>query len=212
MEQKKLKLSAYCDQVKDKSTKILIVVDYQKDFVTGVLAVPGAKDINRIIQQEIYSDKYDYIIYTMDTHMPKDYEGSEEGKIFPFHCEYKTEGWEPYRIYTYNEGVEVIDSSNSNSKRKDITKNKEFMFIKDKFNIWEGNNCYESWFLKNFAKDSKIRVVGVAENYCVYENVMGLIKRGYLNVSILKKAVAGIPDNTLEERRAEMKNIGVKYR
>ena len=38
--------------------RVLIVVDYQKDFVNGVLAVPGAETIAKNIQREIEKDYF----------------------------------------------------------------------------------------------------------------------------------------------------------
>ena len=86
--------------------KILIVVDYQHDFVNGVLAIPQADLIANNIQNQINDKNFDEIIYTFDTHTLQDYEISEEKKLFPFiHCQYKTKGWNFFDIQPRNNEI-----------------------------------------------------------------------------------------------------------
>lgn len=75
--------------------KILIVVDMQNDFVTGVLANPAAQAIIPNIAKKIkeYQKNGDKVIFTRDTHTP-DYLNTLEGKNLPIpHCIYGTYGW-----------------------------------------------------------------------------------------------------------------------
>lgn len=75
--------------------KVLIVVDMQNDFVTGVLGTKEARVIVPNIQKKIkeYKDRGDQAIFTMDTHGKK-YMDSLEGKYLPVpHCIKHTEGW-----------------------------------------------------------------------------------------------------------------------
>lgn len=76
--------------------KILIVVDMQNDFVTGVLGTKEAQSIvpNVVNKVEQYR-KDQMIIYTRDSHFDKYYENSQEGKYLPIkHCIYGTNGHE----------------------------------------------------------------------------------------------------------------------
>ena len=46
--------------------KLLIIIDYQNDFVDGSLGFPKAKELDERIVERI--KQYDDIIFTMDTH------------------------------------------------------------------------------------------------------------------------------------------------
>ncbi|NLL80688.1 MAG: cysteine hydrolase [Tissierellia bacterium] len=75
--------------------KLLIVVDYQKDFVDGALGFPGADLLDEGIAQKILNHQGP-IIYTLDTHT-EDYLNTREGKALPIeHCIDGTEGWNVY--------------------------------------------------------------------------------------------------------------------
>lgn len=78
--------------------KVLIVIDYQKDFVNGSLGFAGAEELDRPICEKIEAyrrDKAD-IIFTFDTHT-KEYLQTQEGKNLPVkHCVKGTPGWELY--------------------------------------------------------------------------------------------------------------------
>ena len=74
--------------------KLLIVVDYQNDFVDGTLGFKGALDIENNIINKIkeFKELNDQIIYTLDTHTP-DYMHTMEGKNLPIpHCIKGSEG------------------------------------------------------------------------------------------------------------------------
>ena len=78
--------------------KMLVVVDYQKDFVDGALGFEGAEKLDAAIAQKIrkYEAEDGIIVRTMDTHF-KNYLETREGKNLPIiHCIFKTEGWEMY--------------------------------------------------------------------------------------------------------------------
>lgn len=167
--------------------KILIVVDYQGDFVNGALAIPDAADIAKNIQREIDSNKYKNIIYTMDTHTKEEYESSIEKEIFPdIHCEFGTNGWDLYDIKP------VFLNSIEKHNFKIMEAGNETIFTKNDFDIWKGNEIYSKWFTKYIKpKEVEIFVTGVALNYCVIANIKGMVKRGY-KVSILKDCVKAI--------------------
>ncbi|WP_458861925.1 cysteine hydrolase family protein [Acidaminobacterium chupaoyuni] len=78
--------------------KLLIVVDYQNDFVTGSLGFEGAKAIESAICDKIrsYQKAGGHVVYTLDTHHP-DYADTQEGKKLPVpHCIKDTAGWQLY--------------------------------------------------------------------------------------------------------------------
>jgi nicotinamidase-related amidase len=78
--------------------KMLVVVDYQKDFVDGALGFPGAEKLDEGIAAKIrqYQKNGDLIVQTMDTHHP-DYLSTREGKHLPvLHCLEGSDGWQTY--------------------------------------------------------------------------------------------------------------------
>ena len=78
--------------------KLLLVVDYQKDFVDGALGFPGAEKLDGPIAQKIaaYRAAGDDVAFTLDTH-GEDYLNTQEGRKLPVvHCVHGTEGWGLY--------------------------------------------------------------------------------------------------------------------
>ena len=76
--------------------RLLLVVDYQKDFVDGALGFPGAEALDGPIAAKIAACRAagDDVAFTLDTHGP-DYMDTMEGKKLPVpHCLKGTEGWE----------------------------------------------------------------------------------------------------------------------
>lgn len=78
--------------------KLLLVIDYQKDFVTGSLGFPGAEALDGPIAEKIaaYRANGDDVAFTMDTH-GADYDQTQEGHKLPIpHCLSGSEGWQLY--------------------------------------------------------------------------------------------------------------------
>jgi len=74
--------------------KLLIIVDFQKDFVDGSLGIPKAKEL----EEKIYNliPEYDNYIFLMDTH-DKEYLSTFEGKMLPVeHCIKDSLGYQIY--------------------------------------------------------------------------------------------------------------------
>lgn len=82
-----------------KKVKVLVVVDYQKDFVDGALGFEGAEKLDAGIAsliKQYAEDENGVVMLTFDTH-DKNYLNTQEGKKLPVeHCIVKTEGWELY--------------------------------------------------------------------------------------------------------------------
>ena len=88
---------------------ILIVIDYQVDFVSGALANPAAETLEAGIEARVrehrQADKP--VIFTKDTHL-EEYLNTREGKFLPVpHCVRGTEGWGLYgSLSDYEEHVQ----------------------------------------------------------------------------------------------------------
>lgn len=78
--------------------RVLVVVDYQVDFVNGSLGNDNAPKIEDAVAAKITAAQAagEPIFYTMDTHPADTYELTREGKRVRAHCIEGTAGWELY--------------------------------------------------------------------------------------------------------------------
>ena len=82
----------------DTSEKLLVVVDYQKDFVDGALGFETADQLDKVIANKIdeYLKAGQDVIFTKDTHYTN-YLSTREGKHLPIeHCIIDSEGYNLY--------------------------------------------------------------------------------------------------------------------
>ncbi len=76
--------------------KILVVVDYQNDFVDGSLGFDGAELLDGPICEKIEQYRHDEVVHTLDTHDGR-YLDTHEGKCLPIpHCIGGTTGHDIY--------------------------------------------------------------------------------------------------------------------
>ena len=130
--------------------KLLIVVDYQKDFVNGSLGFEAAKLLDDHISKliENYHSHNDEVIFTFDTHY-ENYLKSQEGQNLPIaHCIENSNGWQLYgKVATQ--------------------KQKQDLCLK--------KNTFGSLELGNYLKEKKyenITLVGVVSHICVISNAI----------------------------------------
>lgn len=80
--------------------RVLVVVDYQVDFVSGGVfgEIAPAKAIEEALCEKIraFQEAGDIVIYTMDTHPDDDYGNTREATVNPPHCVPGTPGWEVF--------------------------------------------------------------------------------------------------------------------
>ena len=134
----------------------LIVVDMQKDFVTGSLGSPDAAAIVPAVTEKIkfFSGM---VLFTKDTH-GADYLETQEGKNLPVpHCIKGTDGWE------------LIPELASLA----VSKEENHIFEKGSF----GSPELALWLLSAHKQDaiSSITLIGVCTDICVVSNAL-LIK------------------------------------
>lgn len=72
--------------------KFLLAVDFQNDFVTGVLGTKEAQKAEDPFMDLVLKGDYDQVVLTKDTHHADTYPNTKEGKLLPLHVEYGTEG------------------------------------------------------------------------------------------------------------------------
>lgn len=78
--------------------RLLVVIDYQNDFVDGALGFSGAEKVEKPIVEKIadYRASGDEIAFTFDTHH-RDYLTTQEGRNLPVdHCVEGTRGHDLY--------------------------------------------------------------------------------------------------------------------
>ena len=142
--------------------KLLIVVDYQNDFVDGALGFPGAEKLDEPIAKRIkeYKDNNDLVIYTFDTHY-SNYMETVEGKHLPVpHCIKGTEGHKLYGkvALTFNELTDIYFEKNT-FPSLDLAKYLE-------------NQQFE-----------RVELCGLVSNICVISNVV-MVKSALPNTEI----------------------------
>lgn len=95
--------------------KLLVVVDFQVDFVTGSLGFINAKMLDAVIVEKIkeYRENNDDVVFTLDTHS-NDYLKTAEGKLLPVeHCIKGTNGHMIYGETAKNVGDSLIFEKNT---------------------------------------------------------------------------------------------------
>lgn len=76
--------------------KILVVIDFQNDFVGGSLGFPGAELLDEGIAQKVLEYGEGNVFFTRDTHY-ENYLNTREGANLPVvHCIKDTDGWQIY--------------------------------------------------------------------------------------------------------------------
>lgn len=90
-------------------SKLLVVVDYQNDFVSGALANDAAKMLEGALAAKVSSTlkNDDFVLFTLDSH-ESDYLNTREGRFLPIeHCIKGTYGWEIYGSLAIYQNIET---------------------------------------------------------------------------------------------------------
>lgn len=138
-------------------SKLLVVIDYQKDFVSGSLGFKKAELLEEGIYNKVneYLDKGYKVIFTYDTHYDS-YLESREGRNLPVsHCIINTEGHELYG--KLNEFKNTHNTYHYNKESFGLAP-KDILDIAEEV----GNDIDE------------IELVGVVTNICVISNAVTL--------------------------------------
>jgi nicotinamidase/pyrazinamidase len=171
--------------------RMLLIVDPQNDFITGSLAVPGAKEkMMRLVDFNL--QQYDLICVTLDSHPENHCSFNINGGIWPKHCIYNTNGW---NIPEYLDD-KLMDYSNWSGKlvsyhNKGTESNKEEYSI---FDNAEDGHTLATQIIELFKQDNLyIDVCGIAGDYCVLESLKGLRRIiGDMCIHVLTQYTASI--------------------
>ena len=162
--------------------KILIVIDYQNDFVSGSLGFDAAA----LLEDGIFHRVQEYrqagwdVAFTFDTHF-SDYLETREGRHLPIaHCIEKTDGW---RLY---------------GKVASCLKEDTPIFLKHTFG---------SLALANFVQDkgyTHLEFCGVVSNICVLSNaILAQAALPQAEISIDSKLIAS-NDPQMQEKALDI--------
>lgn len=132
--------------------KVLLVIDMQKDFVTGTLANEEAEKIIGNIRAKIteYRKQGYPVFFTRDTHRA-DYLNTQEGKLLPVpHCIKGTDGWQ------------IVEELAAEAREECILDKPTF-------------GCLElgGWLYEQLGEEpAEIELCGVCTDICVISNAM----------------------------------------
>ena len=165
--------------------KLLIVVDYQVDFVNGSLGFPKAMEIEEGIVDKVIEFENDGcdVIFTLDTHY-EDYMNTVEGQNLPIaHCIKGTKGHELYGE------VKNLSLIHKVFEKETFGSSKLFDYLKE--------NNYDEVYL-----------CGVVTNICVISNAI-VVKSALPNAKItIYKDLVASNDPVMENYSFEiMKNL-----
>lgn len=144
---------------------ILVVVDYQKDFVDGALGFPKAVNLEEGIYNKVksYLDNGQEVVFTYDTHYDN-YLNSREGVNLPvMHCIKGTDGHKLFGKLREFEEVDNVYHIEKNSFGVDPS---DMVELREK--LGEVDN---------------IEIVGVVSDICVISNVV-TFQSAYVNANI----------------------------
>jgi nicotinamidase-related amidase len=156
--------------------KLLLIIDYQNDFVSEsgkLTAGKPAQDIEKALISRIrtYTKAGNDVLCTLDTHEKTGWTQTHpEGKQFPPHCIEGTEGWKLHGQLA-DMDLETLTKSSYMLDQADI-----------------------DWLVRQY---DTIELAGVATEICVLQNAIGLYNHAVnqelkVSFAISRKCVAGL--------------------
>ena len=172
--------------------RLLVVVDYQNDFVDGALGFEGAELLDGPIAAKIeeYRADGDEIVFTFDTH-GEDYLETQEGKLLPIpHCIHGTEGHELYGQVAENAHV-----SDTVFMKPTFGSTEFFKFLLERETVAEANGKLPF---------TSIELCGLVSNMCVLSNAV-IARTACPNTPIIVDAkCTGGPDASMNEKALDI--------
>lgn len=172
--------------------RLLIVVDYQNDFVDGALGFEGAELLEGPIARKIdeYREAGDTVYFTFDTHH-RDYLDTQEGRKLPVpHC---IEGTEGHSLY--GEVANKMQDSDDVFFKPTFGSTALFERLMNRQNVamGVGKLPFES-----------IELVGLVSNMCVLSNAV-IARAACPDVPIIVDAACtSAPDPDMNEKALDV--------
>ena len=174
--------------------RILLVIDMQNDFISGSLALPGAKKIvpkiKEYVEEFLDDSVFGYskrIVFTRDTH-GWNYLNTTEGQHIPVaHCIKDTPGWC------------IVDELAELAARNCLLNKKIFGVD------WRNYFTSQKWDV------SKIDITGVASDICVVSNALILRQQYYgIDIRVHKDLCVGTSPEMHEKAMDIMKSCCIE--
>lgn len=162
--------------------KTLIVIDMQNDFVTGSLANPAAEAIIPFIKDEIWSGKYETVVFTQDTHDGR-YLKTQEGKNLPIkHCLMEDKGWQI---------VDALKMPNLFRIEKKTFGYADWWRVADKLGLSSYGKERDGYLVSH--EFEELVLVGTCTDICVISNAL-ILKSTFpeTKITVLAKGCAGL--------------------
>lgn len=163
----------------------LLIIDFQKDFVSGgALPVPEGDQIADRVRELVEDGDFDLVVATRDWH-PRDHASfRERGGPWPPHCVQGTEGAELHDAVDRSKVDVVIDAG----YRPEL----------------EGYSGFEETPLEAVLREhaiERVTIVGLATDYCVKATALQALERGF-EVKVHPDGVRGIEVEAGDSQRA----------
>lgn len=162
--------------------KLLLVVDYQTDFVAGALGFPGAERLDGPIAAKIsaYRSAGDTVAFTLDTHTDA-YLQTLEGRNLPVpHCLRGTPGW-------------MLYGETGKARRPEDPVIEKPAFPSLELGAWLREQAYD-----------RVELVGLVSYICVLSNAI-MVKAALPEAEIsVNAACAAGPDPALHQKALDL--------
>ena len=170
--------------------KVLIIVDPQNDFITGSLAVEGAKEKMENLTEYLSNNLYNEVMVTMDTHPSDHCSFVENGGQWPTHCVTLSDGWDiPKYLENLLDMYSMLKDVNVTYWSKGVEACKEEYSILE--NEDDGYDFRVYLEELDIQEGIEIHICGIAGDYCVLETLKGLNKL-FDNITVLSDYTASI--------------------
>jgi nicotinamidase/pyrazinamidase len=176
--------------------RVLIVVDYQHDFLPGgALGVPGGDEIRPAIEERMHDD-YDLVVASQDWHPreTKHFDG------WPVHCVAGTLGADLHPVVEH----EVRDGHATRILKGQSLED-------DGYSAFEGVDARERPLAELITGDLVVYVdvVGLALDYCVKATALDAQRLGY-KVTVPLEATRPVAKDTGDRAIEEMRAAGIE--
>ena len=155
------------------NNNVFVRIDFQNDFVHphGALSVKNMEliEAHQKFADSLFSDTFDMIIDTYDTHFSETYNDTLESRKFPLHCVFQSWGWQQAAPF-----------------KPELNVRKMYKLVN---NIWDEVKTYSD--LCTDWKGKNVYLAGVVSDVCVRLAMNGFLERG-ANVIILSDLCQGI--------------------
>jgi nicotinamidase/pyrazinamidase len=177
----------------NRKTDVLVIVDFQNDFITGSLAITGAENLVTVIND--YIRTFRKVLVSRDHHKPGHPSFVDQSGPWPDHCVDGTFGMEIHSSIEYTDGIEVA-------------------YI-DKGWDEEAYSAFDGTDITGMLRDinaKRLFICGLATDYCVKATVLDALKEFKGEVYLLTNAIAAVNINPDDGENAikEMEEAGAK--